>query len=157
MIRPHLTLHRRSRAPPPAGGAAIGQIVIATVGATSSPLGLLWLGIGHRTRDGRRPRQAAAFSERVSGLPGWVAPAPPRSPTGSLLIAVFGMYWDISLHIDVGRDEGPLANPAHYFILAGLFGIFTAGFVAMVLPKEKPEPERRPDHRRTGTRRSAAC
>ena len=35
------------------------------------------------------------------------------------------MYWDISLHIDVGRDEGPLANPAHYFILAGLFGIFS--------------------------------
>ena len=34
------------------------------------------------------------------------------------------MYWDISLHIDEGRDPGPLANPAHYFILAGLFGIF---------------------------------
>jgi hypothetical protein len=24
------------------------------------------------------------------------------------------MYWDIALHIDLGRDEGPLANPAHY-------------------------------------------
>ena len=48
------------------------------------------------------------------------------------------MYWDISLHIDNGRDPGPLANPAHYFILAGLFGIFTAGFVAMVLPRERP-------------------
>ena len=50
------------------------------------------------------------------------------------------MYWDISLHIDVGRDPGPLANPAHYFILAGLFGIFTAGFIAMVLPQERAEP-----------------
>src|SRR3712207_8752044 len=58
--------------------------------------------------------------------------------TASLITAVFGMYWDIALPIAVGRDEGPLANPAHYFILAGLFGIFTAGFVAMVLPKEKP-------------------
>ena len=48
------------------------------------------------------------------------------------------MYWDISLHIDVGRDAGPLANPAHYFILAGLFGIFTAGFFAMVLPEGRP-------------------
>ncbi|HEX9966768.1 MAG TPA: hypothetical protein VGB06_02360, partial [Solirubrobacterales bacterium] len=37
-----------------------------------------------------------------------------------------------------GRDEGPLANPAHYFILAGLFGIFAAGFLAIVLPDEKP-------------------
>ncbi|MGN6588275.1 MAG: hypothetical protein ACTHKT_12545, partial [Solirubrobacterales bacterium] len=42
------------------------------------------------------------------------------------------------IHIDNGRDPGPLANPAHYFILAGLFGIFSAGFFAMVLPKEKP-------------------
>jgi hypothetical protein len=58
--------------------------------------------------------------------------------TVSLLTAVFGMYWDISLHIDNGRDPGPLANPAHYFILAGLFGIFSAGFFAMVLPKERP-------------------
>ena len=48
------------------------------------------------------------------------------------------MYWDISLHIDNGRDPGPLANPAHYFILAGLFGIFTAGFIAIVLPRERP-------------------
>ena len=41
----------------------------------------------------------------------------------SLITALFGMYWDISLHIDNGRDPGPLAHPAHYFILAGLFGI----------------------------------
>jgi hypothetical protein len=67
----------------------------------------------------------AARSERISGLPGW-ASLPAGIATASLLTAVFGMYWDIALHIGVGRDEGPLANPAHYFILAGLFGIFTA-------------------------------
>ena len=44
-----------------------------------------------------------------------------------LLTAVLGMYWDISLHIDVGRDPGPLANPAHYFILFGLMGVMAAG------------------------------
>src|SRR5690606_33750632 len=44
-----------------------------------------------------------------------------------------------SLHIGNGRDEGPLANPAHYFILAGLFFLFTAGMLAIVLPlDEKP-------------------
>ena len=45
------------------------------------------------------------------------------------------MYWDISLHIDQGRDPGPLANPAHYLILFGLFGIFAAGFLAIALPE----------------------
>jgi len=58
--------------------------------------------------------------------------------TVSLLAAVFGLYWDVSLHIDNGRDPGPLANPAHYFILFGLFGIFTAGWLAIVLPTERP-------------------
>ena len=59
---------------------------------------------------------------------------------GSLLVAVVGMYWDISLHIDNGRDPGPLANPAHYLILFGLFGIFIAGLLAMALPEGKPSP-----------------
>ena len=48
------------------------------------------------------------------------------------------MLWDISLHIAQGRDEGPLANAAHYFILAGLFGVFASGFLSMCLPLEKP-------------------
>ena len=48
------------------------------------------------------------------------------------------MYWDISLHIDDGRDAGPLANPAHYFILVGLFGTFAAGFLAVVMPEGRP-------------------
>ena len=48
------------------------------------------------------------------------------------------MYWDISLHIDDGRDAGPLANPAHYLILVGLYGIFAAGFLAIVLPEGRP-------------------
>ena len=48
------------------------------------------------------------------------------------------MLWDISLHIAQGRDEGPLANPAHYFILAGLFGVFASGFLSMCLPLERP-------------------
>ena len=66
------------------------------------------------------------------------------------------MYWDISLHIDDGRDAGPLANPAHYLILFGLYGIFAAGFLAIVLPEGKPSRARDPDQPATGTRRSAA-
>jgi hypothetical protein len=124
-------------AAPPAGGAEIGQIVIATTAATIVTAALLFLGLGHRSGRVQILQRLADHSERTSGMPGWVA-FPSAVATVSLLTAVFGMYWDISVHIDNGRDAGPLANPAHYFILAGLFGIFSAGFFAMVLPKERP-------------------
>ena len=123
----------------PAGGAAIGQILIANLMAIAASGLLAWLVLGHR--NGSRPYlgRAAAWSERLTGLPGWAA-LPSMLATGSLLVALFGMYWDISLHIDQGRDPGPLANPAHYLILAGLFGIFCAGFIAMALPLKRPGP-----------------
>ena len=123
----------------PAGGAAIGEVVLATGMAMVATAVLLVLGIGHRSGRLALLGRWAGFAERTSGLPGWAA-LPSAIATGSLIIAVFGMYWDIALHIGVGRDEGPLANPAHYFILIGLFGIFSAGFIAMVLPKERPGP-----------------
>src|SRR5215213_780718 len=124
---------------PPAAGAEIGQIVIATTAATIVTCALLYLGLGHRSGRVQVLQRLADFGERRSGLPGWVA-FPSAVATTSLLTALFGMYWDISLHIDNGRDPGPLANPAHYFILLGLFGIFSAGFFAMVLPKERVGP-----------------
>ncbi len=123
----------------PAGGAALKEIIGATAGAMVLTALLLWLGFGHRSGRVVHLGRAAAFAERISGLPGWAA-LPSGVATASLITAVFGMYWDISLHIDVGRDPGPLANPAHYFILLGLFGIFSAGFVAMVLPAGRTGP-----------------
>jgi hypothetical protein len=121
----------------PVGGAALDQLVIANLMAIAASGTLLWLVLGHRS--GRVPYlgRAAEFTERRTGLPGWVA-LPSALSMVSLLVALLGMYWDISLHIDVGRDPGPLANPAHYLILAGLFGIFCAGFIAMALPRERP-------------------
>jgi hypothetical protein len=124
-------------AAPPAGGAEIVQIFIATLGATVLTCALLYLGFGHRSGRVQILQRLSDFSERHSGMPGWVA-FPSSVATVSLITAVIGMYWDIALHIDNGRDAGPLANPAHYFILAGLFGIFSAGFFAMVLPRERP-------------------
>jgi hypothetical protein len=125
---------------PPAGGAAIGQVVLATalVGAI---LGSLAVAVsrhraGHDTALGR----AAVLSERIAGLPGWAA-LPSGIAAASLILALFGMYWDISLHIDQGRDAGPLANPAHYPILFGLIGVFVAGWLAVALPRgERPGP-----------------
>jgi hypothetical protein len=121
----------------PAGGAEIEQVIIATAGAVALTAALLFLGIGHRRGSVTILARAQELAERATGVAGW-ATLPALISTLSLVTAVFGMYWDISLHIDVGRDAGPLANPAHYFILAGLFGIFSAGFVAMVLPMERP-------------------
>jgi hypothetical protein len=123
----------------PAGGAAIDQVVIATSAALVLSAAISWLGMGHRSGKVPYLGRAADLAERISGLPGWAA-LPAALALASLLVALLGMYWDISLHIDVGRDPGPLANPAHYLILAGLFGIFSAGYFAICLPKERPGP-----------------
>ena len=122
---------------PPAGGAAMSQVIIATVAATVAAAGLAVIGMRYRARKPSPLAPLAKFSERVSGLPAWAA-IPSATVGISLLVALFGMLWDISLHIADGRDEGPLANPAHYFILIGLFGVLAAGFLSMVLPREKP-------------------
>jgi hypothetical protein len=121
----------------PAGGAALDQVAIATGAAVVVTTVLLWLGMGHRSGKVALLGRLGAFSERVSGLPAWAA-IPSGIIVVSLVTALFGMLWDISLHIGEGRDEGPLANVAHYFILAGLFGVFAAGFLSMCLPLEKP-------------------
>ncbi|HVQ57971.1 MAG TPA: hypothetical protein VMS60_03600 [Solirubrobacterales bacterium] len=124
-------------AAPPAGGAELGQVALATVAAALLTAALLYLGFGHRSGRVQVLGNLADRTERLTGMPGWVA-LPSAMASVSLFTALVGMYWDISLHIDNGRDAGPLANPAHYLILAGLFGIFTAGFIAMVLPRERP-------------------
>src|SRR5829696_7046508 len=93
-----MVFHLLASSAPPAGGAALGQVVAATLAITLLTALLAFAGL-------------------------------------SLLTAAFGMYWDIALHIDKGRDAGPLANPAHYFILLGLYGILAAGWFAIVLPR----------------------
>jgi hypothetical protein len=131
-----MTLLGASNSTPPAGGAATSDVIYATAGAVV--VTILLLGPILLYKQGRFPLlgRLAALAERVTGLPGWAA-LPGTFLAVTLLIAVFGMYWDISLHIDQGRDPGPLANPAHYFILAGLFGVFTAGVLGIALP-DKP-------------------
>jgi hypothetical protein len=121
----------------PAGGAALAEVVGATAGALVATAALLLLAQRHRSGRGQALRRAADWAARQTGLPGWSA-LPSLLATLALITALFGMYWDISLHIDDGRDAGPLANPAHYFILVGLFGIFAAGVIAVALPDERP-------------------
>ncbi|WP_019144748.1 hypothetical protein, partial [Aeromicrobium massiliense] len=125
----------------PTGGAALDQVVGLSVAAAviTAVLGVLaWQHRTHRSdwlervgdRLGARMRQ-----------PGWVA-VPVVIVGASLIVALLGYMWDVALHAGRGRDEGPLANPAHYLILYGLFAIFLAGMVAVVYSRrgERPGP-----------------
>ncbi|MGZ4506068.1 MAG: hypothetical protein ACXVX0_02350 [Blastococcus sp.] len=104
---------------------------------TAGLLGLVYL---HRSGKSQILTRAGTRVGNRTGVPPWVA-LPTVLTTLSLLVALFGMMWDISLHIDVGRDPGPLANPAHYFILFGLFGVFSGGVLACAMPlRETPGP-----------------
>lgn len=123
----------------PAGGAAIWEAILATAVGILMTAGLALLGWAHRNG---RTRLLSAVADRVSaasGLPPWAA-LPSAITAVSLIVAVVGMYWDISIHIADGRDAGPFANPAHFLILFGLFGVFVAGFCSIVLPEGKPSP-----------------
>lgn len=123
----------------PAKGAALDQVVGLSIAAMIITLGMLAVGYGHRTR------RIAWFGRFADWLgvkfkrPSWVA-LPVLVFTSFIICALFGFIWDVSWHIGEGRDPGPLANPAHYFIIIGLFGIFLAGMIAIVLPFDKPGP-----------------
>lgn len=119
------------------GGAAIDQVIGMSVAAAIISAGLLWIGYLHRQR---RITWLKNLAERLGTKfkrPPWVA-LQVFLFTATIIAALFGFIWDVSLHIGKGRDAGPLANPAHYFILFGLFLLFIAGTLAIVLPYDKP-------------------
>ncbi|MFC7446880.1 hypothetical protein [Rhodococcus daqingensis] len=120
------------------GGAALDQIVGISVATAIITVGLLWIAYLHRTRKITWLQRLADAAGRKSGLPSWAA-LPLALFVATILTAFLGFIWDVSLHIGRGRDDGPLANPAHYLILIGLFMLFITGMLAMILPRdEKP-------------------
>ncbi|MDQ3722547.1 MAG: hypothetical protein M3376_05650 [Actinomycetota bacterium] len=121
---------------PGAGGASAAELGLAGGIAGFAIIVLLMGGLGHR--GGLIPILGwfERFSEKVSGQPAW-ASLPCGLAILSLISAVFGLYWDVSLHIDRGRDQSVFGNPGHFFILAGLYGIFAAGFFAICLGREE--------------------
>jgi hypothetical protein len=123
----------------PARGAGLNQVIGLSIAAVVIAAVMLWIGHAHRThRISWLTRIADKLGEKFH-RPDWVA-LPVLVFTTSIICALFGFIWDVSWHIGNGRDPGPLANPAHYFIIIGLFGIFVAGMLAVVLPFEKPGP-----------------
>jgi hypothetical protein len=119
----------------PARGFPPAQVIPATIVAVLLTAAVALGAVRYRQgRFATLDRLASAVEAR-SGLPAWAA-VPTVVTSLSLLIAVFGFYWDVAWHIDKGRDDGPFSTPAHYPIIIGLLGIAIAGVLAVVLDKD---------------------
>ncbi|MCK5892133.1 MAG: hypothetical protein P1U38_05490 [Aeromicrobium sp.] len=123
----------------PVGGAALDQVFGLSVAAGVVSLVLLWIAWAHRTHRIEWFQKLGEELNRRLGEPGWSAIAT-AFVASSLIVALLGFLWDVSLHAGRGRDEGPLANPAHYLILYGLFALFIAGMSAVVWPRDGIKP-----------------
>ncbi|MBJ7458503.1 MAG: hypothetical protein JHD02_04875, partial [Thermoleophilaceae bacterium] len=118
----------------PAAGAELRQIAIGGVAISVWMTFLLVLGLRHRAGRTDLLDRADAAIERRTGLPGW-AVLPYGVAVLALAIAGVGFVWDVSLHLDAGRDPGPFANPSHYMLIVGIVLCVTAGWLAIVMPK----------------------
>ena len=125
--------------PPPAGGAALDQVIGLSVGAMVVTAILLWIAWAHRTHRIEWFQMAGERLGKRTDEPGWSS-IPTLFVASSLVVALLGFLWDVSYHAGQGRDAGPLANPAHYLILYGLFALFVAGMAAVVYPRDGAKP-----------------
>src|SRR3954467_5444661 len=124
-------------AAPPARGTPLSDLVPASVVALLVVVLVVAVAVAHRRSRLRTLDRLSEQSEHWTGLPGWAA-VPLGVTTASLLIAVFGFYWDVSRHIDRGRDPGPFANPAHSSLSVGLAGIALAGILSVIIGVDEP-------------------
>ncbi|MET7279611.1 hypothetical protein ABZS29_15350 [Kribbella sp. NPDC005582] len=122
------------------GTATFDQIAIVT-----GVVGLLYVSLAvflWRERTGRATL-VGRFADtigRLDGVPRWAALSPYLHVV-SLLACAFGVWWDIAVHIDKGRDTGPFGTPAHYPIFFGILGVIVTGVLPIALAG-KPLPAR---------------
>ena len=87
-----------------------------------------------RARAPQRAREAAPAARAVLRARGGAAAVVRAAPRHPLRRAADRGVRHVLGHLDctstTGRDPGPFANAAHYFILVGLFGIFFAGLLS---------------------------
>ncbi|MFG1624881.1 hypothetical protein [Kribbella sp. NPDC049227] len=122
------------------GTATFDQIAIVTglVGLMYVALAvLLWR---ERTGPVTLVGRLADTIGRLDGVPRWAALTPYLHAV-SLLACAFGVWWDIAVHIDRGRDTGPFGTPAHYPIFFGILGVIISGVLPIALAR-KPLPAR---------------
>lgn len=89
------------------GGAALDQVIGMSVAATIVSVGLLWIGYLHRQRRITWLQNLADKVGNKFNRPPWVALQICLFVT-TIVAALFGFIWDVSLHIGKGRDAGPL-------------------------------------------------
>ncbi|MEV7398682.1 hypothetical protein [Aeromicrobium sp. NPDC092404] len=123
----------------PSGGAELSQVIGLSIAAGIVTGILLVIAWAHRTHRIEWFQRAGERLGARTGEPGW-ASIPTFFVASSLIIALLGFMWDVSLHAGRGRDAGPLANPAHYLILYGLFALFIAGMSAVVYARDGEKP-----------------
>jgi hypothetical protein len=99
-MTPHLlsSILAVAAADPPAGGAEIKEIIIATLMGGLAFGGVVFLALGHRNGKIHWLQTAGDFAGKQLSLPSWAA-LPLVVLTSSLVAAVFGLYWDVSLHL----------------------------------------------------------
>ncbi len=118
----------------PAAGAELQQVVIGGIAVSIWMTFVLVLGLRHRAGTSDLLQRTGDALERRTKLPGW-AILPYLVAMLALALAGVGFVWDVSLHLDSGRDAGPFANPSHYLLIVGVVLFFTAGWLAVVMPK----------------------
>jgi len=137
--------------PAPAGGAALDQVLVAAGFTAVVYAALAWVmwrerrvpataAVGGAAGPAAGPGPVGRLAERVAaadgGSPRWFL-APMAVQVCGALSGAVGLYWDVSFHISQGRDEGPLANPAHYLIFFGLIAMFVGGALALALSDDR--------------------
>lgn len=121
---------------PTAGGAALSDVLTASAIASVYFAFTGWILVNERIRGKRTAlgRGLDALGDKV-GLPGWAAT--PFIVLGPfLLLAGWGVYWDVPLHMQRGRDDGAFANPSHYPIYLALLALLNIGLLIMALAKD---------------------
>jgi hypothetical protein len=117
-------------------GAPLWQLGVITAFISIVAGSVASLAMAYRAGGARHARALVGRIESLVGLPGWAA-VPGFGAIGCALLIITSATWDIGLHIDVGRDSGPLGTAAHYPLFFGLLGVFLMGILAMgVAPRE---------------------
>ena len=134
----HTLLAAQAAAPsaPTAGGATLHDVVVAS-GISAIYFAFTgWILVRERIQGKRTAlgRALDAFGAKI-GLPGWAA-APFVITPPFLLLAGFGVYWDVPLHMQKGRDDGAFANPSHYPIFLALLALLNIAMLIMALAKD---------------------
>lgn len=122
----------------PAGGAAVTDVIAGTVVSMTILAVLLVVGLRHRAGHPLLDNLARPLT-RFTGLPAWSV-LPMVVAVGGFVLAGVGFVWDVALHIGQGRDTGPFGTPAHFLILAGIYGFVAAAWLAVAMPVGERRP-----------------